>query len=97
MDLEVLITQKYFITSQGIDRMLMGLTGAIILKQTHVSNDYVGGVCNFHGSVLPQQKFGVMDTPVLQLGVTARLQLSFIWQAKENRSSRHEGSPAQKK
>ena len=57
MDLEVLITQKYFITSQGIDRMLMGLTGAIILKQTHVSNDYVGGVCNFHGSVLPQQKF----------------------------------------
>ena len=29
----------------------MGLIGAIILKQTHVSNDYVGGVYNFLGSV----------------------------------------------
>ena len=54
-------------------------------------------MCNFLGSVLPQQKFEVMDRPVLQLGVTAQLQLSFIWQAKENRSTRHEGGPAQKK
>ena len=45
-------------------------------------------VCNFFSSDLPQQKFGVMDGPVLQL--------SFIWQAKENTSSRREGGPTQK-
>ena len=32
-----------------------------------------------------------------QTSVTARLQLSFIWQAKENTSSRREGGPTQKK
>ena len=47
----------------------------------------VRGVCNFLGSVLPQQKFEVTDGSVLQL--------SFIWQAKENTSSRHEGGPTQ--
>ena len=32
-----------------------------------------------------------------QTSVTAQLQLSFIWQAKENTSSRCEGRPTQKK
>ena len=61
-------------------------------KKTRLINQEksdVRGMCNFLGSVLPQQNFEVMDRPVLQLGVTARLQLSFIWQAKENRSTRH--------
>ena len=49
---------------------------------------YVGGVCNFFSSVSPQQKFEVMDRPVLQL--------SCIWQAEEDTSSRHEGGPTQK-
>ena len=52
-------------------------------------------ICNFLGSVLPQQKFEAMDRPVLlQLSVTAWLQLNFIWQTKENTSSRlREGQP----
>ena len=33
------------------------------------------GVCNFLNSVLPQQKFEVMDGPVLQLPVTAQFYL----------------------
>ena len=49
----------------------------------------VGGVCNFLSSVSLQQKFEVMDRPVLQL--------NFIWQAKENISSRPEDRPTQKK
>ena len=49
----------------------------------------VMGVCNFLGSVLLQQKFEATDGPVLQL--------SFIWQAKENTFLRHEGGPTQKK
>ena len=95
------------------------------LNLSHGTRD-VGGVCNFLGSVLPQQKFELTDEPVLQLSVTAWfvlrecvissvlschsktlkqlinqcyssvLQLSFIWQAKENTSSRHEGGPTQK-
>ena len=40
------------------------------------SSVYVRGVCNFPGSVSLCQKFEAMDGPVLQL--------SFIWQAKEN-------------
>ena len=35
----------------------------------------VGGVCNFPGSVLSQQKFEAMDGPVLQLHVTAQFYL----------------------
>ena len=96
------------------------------LNLSHGTRD-VGGVCNFLGSVLPQQKFELTGEPVLQLGVKAWfvlqecvissvlschsktlkqlinqcycsvLQLSFIWQAKENTSSRHEGRPSQKK
>ena len=46
------------------------------------------GVYNFLGSVSPQQKFKATDGPVLQL--------SFIWQAKENTSSRCEGGWTQK-
>ena len=46
---------------------------------------FVGGVCSFLSSVLPQQKFEVMYGPVLHL--------SFIRQAKENTSLRHEGGP----
>ena len=41
---------------------------------------YVGGLCNFLSFVSPQQKFEATDG-----------QLSFIWQAKENTSSRHDG------
>ena len=52
------------------------------------SPQLVGGVCSSLGSVSPQQKFEVMDGPVLQL--------SFIWQAKENASWRHEGWLTQK-
>ena len=48
----------------------------------------VGGICNFLSSVSPQQKFEVMDRPVVQL--------SYIWQAEENTSSRHEGGPTRK-
>ena len=46
------------------------------------------GACNFLGSVSPQQKFEATNGPVLQL--------NFIWQAKENTSSRCEGRPTQK-
>ena len=35
----------------------------------------VGGVCNFLGSVPSQQKFEVMDRPVLQPRVTAQVYL----------------------
>ena len=45
--------------------------------------------CNLLDSVSPQQKFEVTDRLVLQL--------SFIWQAKENVSSRREGGHTQKK
>ena len=48
----------------------------------------VGAVGNFLGSVLLQQQFEEMDGPVLQL--------HFIWQAKENTSSRCDGRPTQK-
>ena len=37
---------------------------------------FVGGVCNFLGSVSPQQKFEAMDRPVLQLCVTAQFYLA---------------------
>ena len=49
---------------------------------------FVRGVCNFLASVSPQQKFEATDGRVLQL--------SFIWQAKENTSWRLEGGPTQK-
>ena len=39
-------------------------------------NPSLGGVCNFLGSVSPQQKFEVMDRSVLQLGVTAQFYLA---------------------
>ena len=48
-----------------------------------------GGVCDFLSSDLLQQNFEAMNGSVLQL--------SFIWQAKENTSLRHEGGPTQKK
>ena len=62
-------------------------------------------MCNFLGSALPQQKFEAADLCYIlvmaqfkwQGSVTAQLQLSFIWQAKENTSSRCEGRPTQKK
>ena len=70
-------------------------------SQVHLSHHYmttgktialtiwtVGGVCNFLGSVLLQQKIEAKDKSVLQL--------SFIWQAKENTSLRHEGGLTQK-
>ena len=45
-------------------------------------NRTVGGVCNFLGFVLSQQKFEAMDGPVLQPHVISSdrpvLQLSFI-------------------
>ena len=52
------------------------------------STIYTGRVCNFLGSVSTQQKFEVMDGPVLQS--------SFVCQAKENTSFRCEGRPTQK-
>ena len=52
------------------------------------SDSFVGGVCSFLSSVLPQQKFEVTHGPVLHL--------SFLWQAKENTSLRHEGGPTWK-
>ena len=64
----------------------------IILSLNHL---IVGGVCNFLGSVLSQQKFEAMDGLVLQLYVTSSvkpvLQLSSIQKLKENTPSRHEG------
>ena len=61
-----------------------------MLKRTAFSHNQhiqrgktVRRVCNFLGSVLPQQKFEATDGAVLQL--------SFIWQAKENASLGHEG------
>ena len=48
-------------------------------------NTSVREVCNFFGSISPWQKFEATDGPVLQL--------SFIWQAKENTSLRYEGGP----
>ena len=45
------------------------------LNPSH-SNRYVGGMCNFLGSVLQQQKFEMADC------VTAWLQLNFIWKNK---------------
>ena len=70
--------------------MLMG----ILLEHFGiVSSGLVDGesvtICNFLSSVLPQQKFEAMDGLVLHLG--------FIWQPKENTSSRCEGGPTQKK
>ena len=53
------------------------------------STIYVREVCNFLGSVSLKQKFEVMGGPVLQL--------SFIWQSKENTSSRVERRPTQKR
>ena len=52
--------------------------------------DMSGGVCNFLGSVSPQQRLK------WQTCVTARLQVSFIWQAKDSTSSRREGGLTQK-
>ena len=46
------------------------------------------GVCNFPSSVSLQQKFEATDGPDLQL--------SFIWQAKENASLKCEGGPTKK-
>ena len=37
---------------------------------------YVQGVCNFLGSVLPQQRFEATDGPALQLRVTAQFYLA---------------------
>ena len=60
----------------------------------------VGGICNFLGSVLLQQKFEAMDRPVLQPHAISLdgplLQLSFIQKAKENTCQRQEGWPTQK-
>ena len=53
---------------------------------------YVLGVCNFLGSVSPQQRFEATDGPVLQLCVTAQFYLA----RKENTSLRHEGRLTQK-
>ena len=59
----------------------------IILSLNHL---IVSGVCNFLGSVLLQQKFELMDGPVLQPHVTSSvglvLQISSIQKVKENTS-----------
>ena len=68
--------------------LVFHLTGAELrfflarLNLSHGTID-VRGACHFLCSVSLQQKFETTDEPVLQL--------SFIWQAKKNTSSRHEG------
>ena len=42
---------------------------------TVITFNIVGGVCNFLGFVLSQQKSEAMDGPVLQLHVTAQFYL----------------------
>ena len=44
-------------------------------RERHIPYDIVRGVCNFLGSISLQQKFEVMDGPVLQLHVTAQIYL----------------------
>ena len=51
----------------------------------------VEGMCNFLGSVSPWKNLKWWTS------VAARLQLSFIWQTKENISSRHEGMLTQRR
>ena len=59
------------------------------LSHAHGTWSSWGGMCNFFGSVSLQQKF--------HPSITAWLQLSFIWQAKENISLRPEDGPTLKK
>ena len=40
-----------------------------------MTKHFVGRVCNFLGSVLPQEKFEAMHGPVLQARVTAQFHL----------------------
>ena len=70
------------------------LLGVCVCAHVHVrtclrmcAHALVRGVCNFLGSVSLQQKFEATEGPVLQL--------SFIWQAKENTPLRREGGPTQ--
>ena len=68
------------------------------LSPSHSTTD-VRGVCNFLGSVSPQQKFEAMDqrySSRTDQCYNSMLQLSFIWKTKENTSSRPEGMPTQK-
>ena len=68
------------------------------LNPSH-STTGVRGVCNFLGSVSPQQKFEAMDqrhSSRRDQCYNSMLQLSFIWKTKENTSSRPEGMPTQK-
>ena len=84
--------------------------------ELHFSDDNVGEVHNFIGSVSLQEKFEATDRSVLHLCMISSglsccrknlkwqtdqcysfvLQLSFIWQAKENISLRREGKQTQK-
>ena len=65
----------------------------VVLGRLNLSHGtrYVGGVCNFLGSVLPQQRFEMADQ--CYSSVTAQ---SFIQQAKESTPSRHEDRPTWK-
>ena len=65
----------------------------VVLGRLNLSHGtrYVGGVCNFLGSVLPQQRFEMADQ--CYSSVTAQ---SFIQQAKESTPSRHEDRPTGK-
>ena len=49
--------------------------GGKLVLQCYRRPPTVGGVCNFLGSVSSQQKYEVMDEPVLQLQVTAQFYL----------------------
>ena len=53
--------------------------------------------CLFAAKIWSDGQTGVTVQFKLWTSVTAWLQLSFIWQAKENASLRHEGGPTQKK
>ena len=62
------------------------------LLAVYYSSELVGGVCNFLGSVLPPQRFEMVDQCYSL--VTAQ---GVIGQAKERTSLRHEGGSTPKK
>ena len=90
---ETLTERQVWLSRSGVSWCAQGFAWALQVSLAGMEFDSVRGVCNFLSSVLPQQKFEATDGLVLQLGIT----LTFICQAKENTSSRHEGGLTQKK
>ena len=70
------------------------LSSAICKASSHNHFAFVEGVCNFLGSVPPQQKIEEMDqhySSWMDQCCSSVLQLCFIYKIKENTSSRHDG------